>query len=97
MIVRKYRASDMAAAVRQIRGDLGSDAVIIDSKHVRDGWIGWFGRRQVEVIAVIESTANRVVSPPATQPSADLAVSSDEKSTINEAPDAISAPMDAPS
>lgn len=92
MIVRKYRASDMAAAVRQIRDDLGSDAVIIDSKHVRDGWIGWFGRRQVEVIAVIEGTANRVVSPPA-----DLAVSSDEKSTINEVPDAIPAPMEAPS
>ncbi|MAG35930.1 MAG: hypothetical protein CL878_06770 [Dehalococcoidia bacterium] len=70
MIVRKYRATDMAAAVRQIREDLGSDAVIIHSQQVRDGWMGLFGRRQVEVVAAIEDTENRVEAAPAAQPAA---------------------------
>ncbi len=56
MIVKKYVADSVAEAMKQIRSELGRDAVILDSKPVKvGGWLGLFGKRKVEVMAAVES------------------------------------------
>ena len=65
MKVRKYRAADMAAAVRKIRADLGANAVILHSQQVRDGWMGLFGQVQVEVVAAVEDAEAPLAASPA--------------------------------
>lgn len=41
MKVKKFVASNMSEAMKQIRRELGDDAVILNSKVVYSG--GWFG------------------------------------------------------
>ncbi|WP_078595609.1 flagellar biosynthesis protein FlhF [Evansella clarkii] len=55
MKVKKYTALNMNEAMRQIRGELGDDAVILNSRQVETGGIfGLFRKKGVEVIAAID-------------------------------------------
>ena len=59
--MKKYVASSMSEAMKKIREELGSDAVILSSKPVfSQGFMGFFKKRSIEVIAAIE--------PPSKQP-----------------------------
>lgn len=50
--VKKYRAPDMAAALSQIKAELGSDAIILQSQRTKSGGIlGLFGKPVWEVVA----------------------------------------------
>nr|WP_309099362.1 flagellar biosynthesis protein FlhF [Fredinandcohnia onubensis] len=56
MKVKKYIATSMPEAMKMIRGELGSDAVILNSKVVQTrGFFGLFRKKNFEVIAAIDS------------------------------------------
>lgn len=56
MKVKRYRAEDRATALKQIRADLGSDAVIVHEHRVRTGGVfGMFGRVEVEILPRLKS------------------------------------------
>jgi flagellar biosynthesis protein FlhF len=53
--VMKYVAPTMNEAMKKVRNDLGEDAVILNSKVIDSGgFIGFFKKRMVEVIAAID-------------------------------------------
>ena len=55
MKVKKYLAPSMTEAMKRIRGELGSEAVILSSKAVyKGGFLGLFKKRNIEVIAAID-------------------------------------------
>ncbi|ASN05710.1 flagellar biosynthesis protein FlhF [Virgibacillus necropolis] len=55
MKVKKYVAATMPEAMHQIRKELGADAVILNSKEVRNGSLfGLFKKRSIEVIAALD-------------------------------------------
>src|SRR5690625_636545 len=57
MKIMKYKAKSMPEAIDRIKKDLGANAVILDSKEIKTGGIlGFFKKRQVEVIAAIDET-----------------------------------------
>ncbi|MEC2053822.1 flagellar biosynthesis protein FlhF [Peribacillus psychrosaccharolyticus] len=62
MKVKKYVASSMSEAMKKIREELGSDAVILSSKPVfSHGFIGFFKKRSIEVIAGIEPPSKKPI------------------------------------
>ncbi|MGE7877072.1 flagellar biosynthesis protein FlhF [Peribacillus muralis] len=53
--MKKYLAPSMTEAMKRIRGELGSEAVILSSKAVyKGGFLGLFKKRNIEVIAAID-------------------------------------------
>ncbi|MFS0865088.1 flagellar biosynthesis protein FlhF [Fredinandcohnia sp. 179-A 10B2 NHS] len=55
MKVKKYIASSMPEAMKLIRAELGSDAVILNSKVVqKSGFLGLFRKKNFEVIAAVD-------------------------------------------
>lgn len=61
MKVKKFTAQTMHDAMKLIRSELGDDAVILNSKEVETGGLlGFFTKKQLEVIAAIDPVANRV-------------------------------------
>ncbi|WP_449619396.1 flagellar biosynthesis protein FlhF [Robertmurraya sp. Marseille-Q9965] len=55
MKVKKYVASSMPEAMKQIRSELGNDAVILNSKIVyTGGFLGFFRKKNIEVIAAMD-------------------------------------------
>jgi flagellar biosynthesis protein FlhF len=60
MKLRKYRAATEADAFRQVRADLGPDAIVLSTRPVRArglrGWLG-SGRPEIEVTAVADLLA----------------------------------------
>lgn len=55
MKVKKYLAKDMANAMLKIKSELGQDAVILNSKQVETGgFLGFFTKKNIEVIAAID-------------------------------------------
>lgn len=55
MKVKKYTASSMPEAMKLVRGELGSDAVILNSRVVQSGgFMGFFKKNSIEVIAAID-------------------------------------------
>ncbi|QHS22264.1 flagellar biosynthesis protein FlhF [Virgibacillus sp. MSP4-1] len=55
MKVKKYTAQTMPEAMKQVRNELGSDAVILNSKIVKPkGIFGIFKKNNIEVIAAID-------------------------------------------
>lgn len=55
MKVKKFVASNMSEAMKQIRRELGDDAVILNSKVVYSGgWFGLFKKKNLEVIAALD-------------------------------------------
>ncbi|RFU68876.1 flagellar biosynthesis protein FlhF [Bacillus sp. V59.32b] len=60
MKVKKYVASSMNEAMKQIRGELGNEAVILSSKPVYSGgFLGMFKKRSIEVVAAVEPVARQ--------------------------------------
>ncbi|WP_164668979.1 flagellar biosynthesis protein FlhF [Virgibacillus doumboii] len=55
MKVKKYIAPTMPEAMSRIRKELGSEAVILNSKEVfQGGFLGFFKKRNIEVIAALD-------------------------------------------
>ena len=61
MHLKRYEAVDMNEAIKMVKNDLGSDAVIISSRKVRKGGgkFGLFGRSVVEVTAASDVEVQR--------------------------------------
>ncbi|MCM2371492.1 flagellar biosynthesis protein FlhF [Aporhodopirellula aestuarii] len=51
MSIRTFKAANLQAALADIRDQMGPDASVLHTRQIRDGWLGWLGRTQVEVIA----------------------------------------------
>ncbi|QDT02534.1 Flagellar biosynthesis protein FlhF [Rubripirellula lacrimiformis] len=56
MHIRTFRAASLQDALEQIRQQMGSDASVLHTRQVRDGWMGWLGRTYVEVTAGLKDT-----------------------------------------
>lgn len=66
MKVKRYLVDDLPQAVQQIRSELGSDAVILNTKEIRTGgFLGMFRKKRMEVIAAVDESAK-----PQSRPSA---------------------------
>src|SRR5690606_5911339 len=64
MQVRRYVGRTMTDAVAQVRADFGRDAVILQTRRVREpGLWGLLGRRRVEVLAALETAPRRRSAP----------------------------------
>lgn len=60
MKIKKYTAKTMPEAMEKIRVDLGSNAVILNSKEITKGGIlGLFKKRKIEVIAALDAQPTR--------------------------------------
>ena len=51
MHIRTFRAASLQEALEEIREQMGSDASVLHTRQVRDGFMGWLGRTYVEVTA----------------------------------------------
>ena len=55
MKVKKFVAPSMTEAMKMIRAEFGSDAVILNSKVVhKGGFFGLFAKKNIEVIAAVD-------------------------------------------
>src|SRR5690625_573760 len=55
MRVKKYKGPNMPEVMKKIRSDLGSEAIILNSKEVRsDGILGMFRKKHIEVVAALD-------------------------------------------
>ena len=61
MHIRTFRAASLQDALEEIRQQMGSNASVLHTRQVRDGWMGWLGRTYVEVTAGLndDSGANQ--------------------------------------
>lgn len=60
MKVKRYIVDDVPEAVQLIRAELGSDAVILNTKEIRvGGFLGMFRQKRMEVIAAVDETARK--------------------------------------
>ncbi len=57
MLVRKFEAETMAAALQQVKETLGSDALILSTRTIGRKGLGVLGKQLIEVTAAIESPA----------------------------------------
>lgn len=71
MKIKKYTVREMQEAIQLIKQDLGPEAVIVSSYHIRGkGWLGWF-KKSLEVTAVLDDAPVVPVVktlPPAAEP-----------------------------
>lgn len=51
MHIRTFRAASLQDALEEIRRQMGSDASVLHTRQVREGWMGWLGHTSVEVTA----------------------------------------------
>lgn len=66
MKVKRYLVDDLPQAVQQIRSELGSDAVILNTKEIRTGgFLGMFRKKRMEVIAAVDESAKPQARPSA--------------------------------
>jgi len=71
MRVKRYVVDTMPDALQQIRGELGSDAVILSTKDIRTGgFLGLFGKKRIEVVAATDTQEGAPVAAPRHQPAA---------------------------
>jgi flagellar biosynthesis protein FlhF len=82
--VKKFMAASIPDAMKQIRAELGKDAVILNSRVVYTGGIlGFFKKRNIEVMAAVDP--NQVIEQkPAVKPAAILAASNHFKGNTEE-------------
>ncbi|HEX7065309.1 MAG TPA: flagellar biosynthesis protein FlhF [Bacillales bacterium] len=65
MKVKKFTAPSMPEAMKQIRSDLGKEAIILNSKEVeRGGFFGFFTKKYLEVIAAVDPDVVSTASAP---------------------------------
>ena len=57
MLVRKFEAENMAAALQQVKQTLGSEALILSTRTLGKKGLGVLGKQIIEVTAAIESPA----------------------------------------
>ncbi len=70
MTIRRYLAKDMKEARIRIRYELGSDAIIVSSRKVRQkGWRNLFRKKRLEVTAAVDSPRTAPSFPGRTAPS----------------------------
>jgi flagellar biosynthesis protein FlhF len=69
MRIKKYEATDIKEAIRMIKADFGSDAVILHSRTINKGGLfGMMGKEMVEVMAgtdinIVEENEKSIASP----------------------------------
>lgn len=69
MQVKIFEAEDMAAGLKMIRNELGSDALILSTRSIRNGKLGILGKPMLEITAAIDkpqpnpNKANEIKSP----------------------------------
>jgi len=64
MKIKKFIANSMPEAMRQIKDQLGNDAIILNSKEVKSaGLFGLFGRKQIEVTAMLDDNIPKATKP----------------------------------
>lgn len=61
MHIRTFRAANLQEALEQIRQQMGSEASVLHTRQVRDGWMGWLGRTYVEVTAGLKDDTDGTV------------------------------------
>lgn len=60
MRVKRFVARTLPEAMAQVKGDLGSEAIILHTQPVRiGGFLGFFGTRMIEVVAAAEQAPPR--------------------------------------
>ncbi|MGM0501136.1 MAG: flagellar biosynthesis protein FlhF [Bacillota bacterium] len=60
MKVKKYKAPTMQEAVLKVKSDLGSEAIILDTRKFKEGgFLGFFAQQVVEVIATVEASQSK--------------------------------------
>ncbi|QDS95794.1 Flagellar biosynthesis protein FlhF [Roseimaritima multifibrata] len=59
MYIRTFQAANLQAALAEIREQMGTDATVLHTRQVKDGWMGWLGRTQVEVTAGLRTENNQ--------------------------------------
>ncbi len=57
MLVRKFEAENMAAALKQVKQTLGAEALILSTRTLGKKGLGVLGKQTIEVTAAIESPA----------------------------------------
>jgi flagellar biosynthesis protein FlhF len=63
--IKRFEAQDAAEAMRQVREELGPNAIVLHTKPVRrEGVRGLFSRDAIEVLAAVDRDSGRVVSKP---------------------------------
>jgi len=67
MHIRTFRAANLQEALEQIRQQMGSEAAVLHTRQVRDGWMGWLGRTYVEVTAGLRDDDSVVSIAPASR------------------------------
>ncbi|MBW6508758.1 MAG: flagellar biosynthesis protein FlhF [Desulfuromonadales bacterium] len=65
MLVKKFEAETMAAALKQVKETLGPEALILSTRTLRKKGLGVLGRQTIEVTAAVESPSMRRPSAPA--------------------------------
>ena len=53
MQFRTFRAASLQDALEDIRRQMGDEASVLQTRQVREGWMGWLGKTSVEVTAGI--------------------------------------------
>ncbi|WP_339249724.1 flagellar biosynthesis protein FlhF [Sporosarcina sp. FSL W8-0480] len=65
MKMKKYTAETMVEAMKQVRKDLGEEAVILSSSVVKSkGFLGMFRKKSVEVVAGLDRNVTKPAEPP---------------------------------
>ncbi len=59
MLVKKFEAENMAAALKQVKEALGAEALILSTRTIGRKGLGVLGRQMIEVTAAIESPSTK--------------------------------------
>lgn len=85
MKVKKYVASTMPEAMNRIRKELGSEAVILNSKEIfHGGFLGLFKKRNIEVIAALDPQPKAPKGQEIKSQTSDKKVRAEDDSILNE-------------
>lgn len=92
MRVKRYVVDTMPEAMMQIRGDFGTDAVILSTKEMKiGGFMGMFGKKKIEVVAAVEE--QQLQKPRRVQPSQQQSVEAFPPMNAPEQQEAPSSPV----
>ncbi|QDT08894.1 flagellar biosynthesis protein FlhF [Planctomycetes bacterium K23_9] len=56
MPIKTFRAASLQDALEDIRREMGPDASVLETRQVREGWMGWLGNSYVEVKAEVRGS-----------------------------------------